>query len=167
MYEASVRSSWVMRWLLWLPTAILAALGAVAAIVSARGYGTVDLISRDAYTATALLWFLVMLAAATWIGVSFRELRLHIDEGGATVIFGWVRRTVPRASVKAAAPFRITLWNAGGLGIRLGYSFVQRAWFAGWIARTGPGVKLSLTNGGVFVFSCDDPNAAIAALRLS
>lgn len=102
---------------------------------------------------------LVVVALLLWLSTQFADLFVYADREGVFLAFGRIERQIPQTAIKSAKPFKVTLWNAGGLGIRRGWRY------EGWIARTGKGVIMELADGKRFVFSSSRPEAAIRAIR--
>ena len=95
--------------------------------------------------------------------------KYHVDITEDDLIFGYSsylsRKRVDRTKIISAEPFEIRpMRHWGGWGIRLRLGKLQ----TGYIAKGGPGVKLTLTNRrnkeSVYVFSCEDPDTVCAIL---
>ena len=147
MYRETVASSRILRY----------AIPVGASFVTAE---TVFAYLNRMMAGAVAVTVLAIVALLLWLSMQFSELFVYADREGVFLAFGRIERQVMRAAIRSAKPFRITLWNAGGLGIRRGWRY------EGWIARTGKGVLLELTDGKRFIFSSERPEATIRAMRL-
>jgi|GEM_PF-3807068 len=147
MYRETVASSRILRYAIPVGTSFVTA-ETVFAYLNRMVTGTV------AFTVFAIVALLL------WLSTQFSELFVYADREGVFLAFGRLERQVMRSAIRSAKPFRVTLWNAGGLGVRRGWRY------EGWIARTGQGVLLELADGKRFIFSSERPEAAIRAMRL-
>jgi hypothetical protein len=131
----------------------------VAGAVVAAQTGFAVLTERLPLALAAAVLALILLLL--WLALQFGSLFVYVDREGVYLAFGRIERQVLRSAIKSARPFRVTLWNAGGLGVHRGWKYEA------WIARTGNAVELTLRDGRRFVFSADRPEAAVSALRLA
>lgn len=107
---------------------------------------------------------IVVLALALGV-VTSTSLRVTTGPRGLHVrcgIFGWPRFTYPREVIAAGEIVTVSIWRTWNAGLnwtpRGGWSFV-------W--RSGPAVRLTLTNGRRVTVGVPDPLAALAALGLT
>lgn len=134
------------RWV----AALLAGLVAVAAIVASVGVPF-----------SALVGFLIAALAS----LAFVKVRVQADANGLRVGFGWFRWpgiTIPLATIATVSAIDVRPTEWGGWGYRGSLKFMKRA---AVVLRSGPGLRLDLTNGKTFVVTVDDPATAAALLR--
>jgi hypothetical protein len=85
--------------------------------------------------------------------------------------YSWkmARKSVDRSQVSSATAIPhingLTQW--GGWGIRLGLSLTRQT---GYIAKNGPGVRITIRNGtknkeSIYVFNCGDPDKVCEILN--
>lgn len=108
------------------------------------------------------LGVLVMLAGAATSVLS--HIEVFADRRGLTVrygAFGWPRTRIALDRIETAAPIEVTPTRWGGWGYRGSLAVFRRA---AVVLRGGPGLRLDLTDGKVFVVTIDDPGTAAAVL---
>lgn len=89
----------------------------------------------------------------------FRSLMVTVTATAVELAYttGWPRKTIERASIVSAEPFRIPWWY--GAGIRL----TPKGWM--WSVWGLDTVLLQLSDGRGFLIGTDDPEGLAAALR--
>jgi hypothetical protein len=95
--------------------------------------------------------FVVSTFASTTVVVSERGVRVH----GA---LAFARISIPRERIASASAIEVNPLEWGGWGYRGSLRFMKRG---AWVVRRGPGLRLDLVDGAVFVVTIDD--AATAA----
>ena len=106
----------------------------------------------------------IVLAAFVVTVVTSTSLRVTTGPRGVDIrwgALGWPRFAYPRERISAGEIVTMSIWRTWMSGI----SWSPRA---GWtfILRSGPAVRLTLTNGRRVTVGVDDPDAALAALAL-
>lgn len=89
----------------------------------------------------------------------FRSLMVSVTTTGVELAYtsGWPTKTIERASIVSAEPFRLPWWY--GVGIRL----TPKGWM--WSVWGFDAVLLHLSDGKGFLIGTDDPEGLAAALR--
>lgn len=109
-------------------------------------------------------------AVATLLAVGgaafvFLGVEVTVDDHGLTVRSATVppvRVRFPYARIEAVEAIDVNPWRWGGWGYRGSLRVFRRA---AWVVRGGPGIKVDLRRGRVFVVAVDDAEAGAAALR--
>ena len=107
---------------------------------------------------------LVILACALPL-MTLAQVRVRVDRVGLRVTYGWLpwprtSLSVDRIDVASVIDVRPSHW--GGWGYRGSLKLADRA---AVVLRAGPGIRLDLTNGKVFVVTIDDPDTGVALLN--
>jgi len=134
----------VARWLLLLGFAALV-LSAVVAVFTVPWLGAILLLS------VAML--------------SLARIRVRADRAGLLVRYGfmgWPRTRVPIDRIQRASAIDVRPMQWGGWGYRGSLTLMRRAAI---VLRAGPGIRLDLTGGKVFVVTMDDPQTPAALLN--
>lgn len=146
-----------VRWPVWLH--LLVGL----AVCFIGGIGLLGLLRDGPGWSVALSGAVALSVGYVWWRV--RYLDLEIGPAGAAFGFGGLRRRVPRARLRSAAPEDYSVARYMGWGYRIGWRPGERAYS---VLGHGRGVRLVFEdeNGRTWdVFlSCGDPEAAVAAL---
>ncbi|MDE0171209.1 MAG: hypothetical protein OXS29_17150 [bacterium] len=89
----------------------------------------------------------------------FRSLMVTVTTTEVQLAYtsGWPTKTIERASIVSAEPFRLPWWY--GVGIRL----TPKGWM--WSVWGYDTVLLNLSDGSGFLIGTDDPEGLTAALR--
>lgn len=133
------------RWLLLLGLAALV-LSAVVAVFTVPWLGAILL-----FSAVAML--------------SLARIRVRADKAGLLVRYGfmgWPRTRVPIDRIQRASAIDVRPMQWGGWGYRGSLTLMRRA---AVVLRAGPGIRLDLTGGKVFVVTVDDPQTPAALLN--
>jgi len=118
----------------------------------------------------------VLFAAATpWLGVgvlvsavplsALATVRVRVDRTGLGVSYGWLpwpRTAVSVERIEAASIIDVRPMEWGGWGYRGSLKVMNQA---AVVHRAGPGIRLDLTNGKVFVVTVDEPATGVALLN--
>lgn len=108
--------------------------------------------------AIALLALVAGLVTSTSLRVTTGPLGAHIRCG----VFGWPRFTFPRERIAHGEIVTVSIWRSWTWGI----NWTPRGGWA-FFLRSGPAVRLTLTNGRLVTIGVTDPSAALAALGIS
>ena len=117
---------------------------------------------------TPVLWlffFFVVVPIGVLIGLCFLSAHLWIDTDGVHARMGrigWPNVDIPLNEIESAEVSDIRPMSWGGWGYRGNLKMFKRAAI---IMRSGPGVRLQLTEGRVFVMTVDHPEQAVEALH--
>ena len=111
------------------------------------------------------LWITTVLLLPGIALTTFSRIRVTADRSGLTVRYGflgWPRTSVPlhRIATARAIDVRPTEW--GGWGYRGNLTLMNRA---AVVLRAGPGLRLDLHDGKVFVVTIDDPDTPARLLN--
>lgn len=96
--------------------------------------------------------------------VTSTSLRVTTGPRGVQVrcgVFGWPRFAYPRERISAGAIVAVSLWRTWNCGV----SWTPRGGWA-FLLRSGPAMRLTLTNGRRVTVGVTDPQAALDALGL-
>lgn len=107
----------------------------------------------------------LVLSALTLAVVTSTNLRVTTGPRGVQIrcgVFGWPRFAYPRDRIAGAEIVAVSLWQSWNWGL----SWTPRS---GWVfvLRSGPALRLTLTNGRRVTVGVADPHAALAALDLA
>lgn len=108
--------------------------------------------------AIALVALVAVLVTSTSLRVTTGPLGAHIRCG----VLGWPRFTFPRERIAHGEIVTVSIWRSWTWGI----NWTPRGGWA-FFLRSGPAVRLTLTNGRQVTIGVTDPSAALAALGLS
>jgi hypothetical protein len=126
-------------------TAVLTVAGLVTLFVLPVGAGVTFLVSATAVAATS-------------------SVRVTVGADGVrtTAAPGWPTVTIPLDRIESADTIDVRPLRWGGWGYRGSVRLFRRA---AWVVRAGPGLRLQLRGGRVFVVTLDDAESAAAAVR--
>ncbi len=119
---------------------------------------------------------LALLALSSWIGgaallcasiplTALSTLNVRVDRTGLRIKYGWLPRPTTHievADIETAQVIDVRPSEWGGLGYRGSLKLMRRA---AVVHRAGPGIRLDLTNGNVFVVTIDDAETGVALLN--
>jgi hypothetical protein len=108
--------------------------------------------------AIALVALVVGLVTSTSLRVTTGPLGAHIRCG----VFGWPRFAFPRERIAHGEVVTVSIWRSWTWGI----NWTPRGGWA-FFLRSGPAVRLTLTNSRQVTIGVTDPSAALAALGMS
>ena len=103
-------------------------------------------------------WFALVLLAPALITTTFSRIRVTADRSGLTVrygLLGWPGTFVPLSRIAMAQAIDVRPTDWGGWGYRGNLTLMNRA---AVVLRAGPGIRLDLHDGKVFVVTIDDPD---------
>jgi hypothetical protein len=109
---------------------------------------------------------LALALAALAVGLlTSTSMRVTAGPRGVQVrfgVFGWPRFAFPRERISGGEIVTVSMWRTWNWGV----SWTPRA---GWtfVLRSGPAVRLTLTNGRRVTVGVSDPEEALAALGLT
>jgi len=109
-----------------------------------------------------IAFFVILLAVVL---VTTTSLRVTAGARGVQVRcgpFGWPRFTYPRELIAAAEIVPVSIWRTWNWGL----NWTPRSGWA-FVLRSGPALRLTLTNGRRITVGAADPAAALAALALT
>lgn len=116
--------------------------------------------------AAGTFWWLALPAIVSAVAVSsLATLRVTADRNGLTVRYGWLpwpRTTVGTERIKTASVIDVKPMQWGGWGYRGSLKLMRKA---AVVHRAGPGIRLDLNDGRVFVVTVDDPDVPVALLN--
>ena len=107
---------------------------------------------------------IVMLVAAIAI-TTFSRIRVTADRSGLLVRYGflgWPHTSVPVRRIATAEAIDVHPTDWGGWGYRGSLTLMKRA---AVVLRAGPGIRLDLNDGKVFVVTIDDPDSPARLLN--
>ena len=96
---------------------------------------------------------------------TFSRIRVTADRSGLTVRYGflgWPRTSVPLHRIATARAIEVRPTEWGGWGYRGNLTLMNRA---AVVLRAGPGLRLDLRDGKVFVVTIDDPDTPVRLLN--
>ena len=146
---AGARAAWLGR----CTSPLLAGTSALGALV---GLGMVIVGPLRAVGAAVLVVGLLVSLLASIV--------VRADHRGATVVYGplhIVRQRIPLERIASARAIDVAPLRWGGWGYRGSLRILRRA---AVVLRRGPGLRLDLADGSVFVVTVDDPDGAAAVL---
>lgn len=114
---------------------------------------------------TREFWGWLLIVVGLGIGATFARIRVQADHTGLTVRYtalAWPSTHIRLRSIQRATPIDVIPSQWGGWGYR---GTVLVAGLAAVVVRKGPGLRLDLTDGRVFVVTVDDPEGAAAVLN--
>jgi len=94
--------------------------------------------------------------------VTTSSLRVTTGPRGVLIrcgVFGWPRCAYPRERISGVEIVTVSIWRTGSSGI----SWSPRGGWA-FVLRSGPALRLTLSNGRRVTVGVSDPQAALAAL---
>lgn len=105
----------------------------------------------------------IVLASALLVA-SFSSVHVVADRRGVrcSSSFGWPRVRISLDRIASAEAIDVRPLQWGGWGYRGSLRLFQRA---AWILRGGPGLRLDLRDGKVFIVTVDDPEEAAAVVN--
>ena len=109
-----------------------------------------------------VLFVVLLLVVST---LTTTSLRVTAGPQGVQVrcgALGWPRFSYPRATIAAGEIVPVSIWRTWNWGL----NWTPRAGWA-FVLRSGPALRLTLTNGRVITVGVADPAAALAALGLT
>ena len=104
------------------------------------------------------LWISIALLLPGIAVITFSRIRVTADQSGLTVRYGflgWPRTSVPLRRIATARAIDVHPTEWGGWGYRGNLTLMNRA---AVVLRAGPGIRLDLLDGKVFVVTIDDPD---------
>ena len=104
------------------------------------------------------LWISIALLLPGIAVITFSRIRVTADRSGLTVRYGflgWPRTSVPLSRIATAQAIDVRPTEWGGWGYRGNLTLMNRA---AVVLRAGPGIRLDLLDGKVFVVTIDDPD---------
>lgn len=107
---------------------------------------------------------LIVIAASVPI-IMLSTFRVRADRRGLRIRYGclpWPATTVDVTSIERATEIDVRPIEWGGWGYRGSLKLMRRA---ALVHRAGPGIRLDLVEGRVFVVTVDNPGAAVALLN--
>lgn len=110
-------------------------------------------------------WFALVLLAPALITTTFSRIRVTADRSGLTVRYGflgWPGTFVPLSRIATAQAIDVRPSEWGGWGYRGNLTLMNRA---AVVLRAGPGLRLDLHDGKVFVVTIDDPDTPARLLN--
>jgi len=120
----------------------------------------------------AILWapevpaFLpVLLVVAGVLVLALSSINVTADSAGLRVKYGmlpWPRTSIDVVEIESASAIDVRPMEWGGWGYRGTLTLMKQA---AVVLRAGPGIRLDLTDGRVFVVTVDNPEPAVALLN--
>ena len=120
--------------------------------------GLVTLLVALGLTLITEMWIGVVLLLPAIAITTFSRIRVTADRSGLSVRYGflgWPRTSVPLRRIATARAMDIRPTDWGGWGYRGSLTLMRRA---AVVLRAGPGIRLDLHDGKVFVVTIDDPD---------
>ena len=111
------------------------------------------------------LWITTVLLLPGIAITTFSRIRVTADRSGLTVRYGflgWPRTSVPLHRIATARAIDVHPTEWGGWGYRGNLTLMNRA---AVVLRAGPGLRLDLHDGKVFVVTIDDPDTPARLLN--
>ncbi len=103
-------------------------------------------------------WIAMVLLIPAIAITTFSRIRVTADRSGLHVRYGflgWPRTSVPLRRIATAQAIDVRPADWGGWGYRCSLTLMKRA---AMVLRAGPGIRLDLNDGKVFVVTIDDPD---------
>ena len=103
-------------------------------------------------------WFALVLLAPAIVTTTFSRIRVTADRSGLQVRYGflgWPGTSVPLRRIATAQAIDVRPAEWGGWGYRGNLTLMKRA---AVVLRAGPGIRLDLHDGKVFVVTIDNPD---------
>ena len=123
-------------------------------------------IALGVIAALATVWWLIFPTVAIgFLILSLATLRVRADRQGLRVRYGllpWPTTHVAVGDMAAASVIDVRPMEWGGWGYRGSLKLMKQA---AVVHRAGPGIRLDLHDGKVFVVTVDDPDTAVALLN--
>ncbi len=110
-------------------------------------------------------WVTALVFVSAVAAISLARIRVRADGAGLQVRYGfaaWPRTKVPLGRIEEACAIDVRPMQWGGWGYRGSLTLMKRA---AVVLRAGPGIRLNLRNGKVFVVTIDDPETPVALLN--
>lgn len=110
-------------------------------------------------------WFALVLLAPALITTTFSRIRVTADRSGLQVRYGflgWPGTSVPLSRIATARAIEVHPTEWGGWGYRGNLTLMNRA---AVVLRAGPGLRLDLHDGKVFVVTINDPDTPARLLN--
>lgn len=111
------------------------------------------------------LWVLPTMVLPAIVIISLSRLRVRADGSGLHVAYGflpWPSTTVAVDQIDTASVIAVRPMDWGGWGYRGSLKLMKQA---AVVHRAGPGIRLDLDGGKVFVVTVDDPEVPVALLN--
>ena len=127
--------------------------------------GLATLLVALGLTGLTELWIAVVLLLPAIAITTFSRIRVTADRSGLTVRYGflgWPRTSVPIRHIATSRAIDVRPTDWGGWGYRGNLTLIKRAAVVG---RAGPGLRLDLHDGKVFVVTIDDPHCPARLLN--
>ena len=109
--------------------------------------------------------FALPMLLAGLVTLSFSRVRARADREGLQVRYGWLpwpRTKLPIEAIESASAIEVNPLQWGGWGYRGSLKLAKRA---AVVLRRGPGLRLDLSDGSVFVITVEDPDVPAALLN--
>jgi len=97
----------------------------------------------------------ILVAAA----LTFGRLVVTFDGRGIVLRYGIFTKKIGVEKIVSLEPAEIKWWRFGGTGIRMGRGV------RGWVAGSGPGVKIETAGGPTYVANCEQPERLVALVE--
>ena len=110
-------------------------------------------------------WLLVVVVLAGVACLSLASIRVSADAGGLRVKYGvlpWPVTNIAADRIEAASVIDVRPMEWGGWGYRGMLTLMRQA---AVVLRAGPGIRVDLADGRVFVVTVDDPETGVAVLN--
>ena len=120
--------------------------------------GPVALLVAIVLTQLVEPWFALVLVIPAIATTTFSRIRVTADRSGLQVRYGflgWPGTSVPLGRIATAQAIDVRPSEWGGWGYRGNLTLMNRA---AVVLRAGPGLRLDLNDGKVFVVTIDDPD---------
>lgn len=127
-----------------------------AAVVALAALVATPIVSRPPVIGLAAVAGLVALLSS--VRVSAGQHGLRVRPG----LVPWPAVVLPLDRIERVAAIDVRPLQWGGWGYRGSLRLLRRA---AWVVRRGPGLRVDLRDGGVFVVTVDDPEGAAAVLN--
>ena len=111
------------------------------------------------------LWLLVPACLIGLVMLSLATLQVRADHAGLHVKYGllpWPRSHIATSDIASASVIDVRPMEWGGWGYRGSLKLMKQA---AVVHRAGPGIRLDLHGGKVFVVTVDDPETPVALLN--
>jgi len=116
--------------------------------------------------AVGTLWLPALFLAGTgFLLLAFSTVKVRIDQEGLQIKYGllsWPRTSVDLEKIATASIIDVRPMQWGGWGYRGSLKLIRRA---AVVHRAGPGIRLDLNDGRVFVVTVDHPEPGVALLN--
>lgn len=111
------------------------------------------------------LWVVIILLLPAIAVANLSRIRVTVNKSGFYVRYGlivWPRTSIPLKRIASTQAIKVNPKEWGGWGYRGSLIFMKRA---AVVLRVGPGIRIDLHDGKVFVVTIDEPHVPVQILN--